>query len=377
MPNKAGTLIYFDSAGSYPILPEALDAITSALQDYPGNPSATHLAGESAAEHCESVRENLAEAIGANPSEVVFTSGATESNNLALKGHFSRPESRSKRHLVVSALEHKCILAIADYLERCEGVDVSLVMPDQHGVITSEAVAKHLRPDTSLVSIMHVNNELGTVNPLANIGDLCWEKEIAFHTDAAQSFLKVPVDVEEHGLTYASFSAHKVGGPKGIGALFIRDQRSAEIEAVVHGAGQEFGLRGGTVAMPLVKSFGAAIESFPTVFEATCQKDLKNRLFVELREQGVEFSVNAESIPSLVSLELPHVNIAGLLRESDFALATGSACSAKEITASHVLSALGFSRERADKTLRISFDHHTTNQDIEQLASAIARHQSG
>ena len=377
MLNKAAALIYFDSAGSYPILPQALDAITNALNEFPGNPSATHLAGESASKQCESVRENFAEVIGASPSEIIFTSGATESNNLALKGHFSRPEFQSKRHLVVSAIEHKCILAIADYLERCENVEVSLVMPDQHGVITPEAVFKQLRPETGLVSVMHVNNELGTVNPLASIGDLCWEKGIAFHTDAAQSFLKVPLDVEEFGVTYASFSAHKVGGPKGIGALFIRDQRSAEIEAVVHGAGQEFGLRGGTVAMPLVKSFGAAIESFPTAFKTTCQKDLKNRLLAELHEQGVEFSVNAESIPSLVSLELPHINITGLLRESDFALATGSACSAKEITASHVLSALGFSRERADKTLRISFDHHTSDQDIQQLASTIARHQSG
>ena len=363
-------MIYFDSAASYPILPEALDALNAGFTN-PANPSSAHTPGDAASRDIEKTRQLIAEAIGALPSEIIFTSGATEANNLALKSHFDEPINNDKRHLVISAIEHKCIHAIADYLRRKKGAEISIVPPNRQGIVTPEAVTAMLRDETSLVSVMHVNNELGTKNPIDQIGALCFERGIRFHSDAAQSFLKVPIDVEDMDIDYLSIAAHKVGGPKGIGALYIRDQRRRSIEPVIHGAGQEEGLRGGTLPAPLISSFGRSIEVFPGAYKQLLQADLKSALLRTLAELGVSHSVNGrDAIGSMLSLTLPTCDVAALLRETsnEFALATGSACSSKEIEASHVLTALGLSRELAANTLRISFNHSMLENDVKKLA---------
>lgn len=369
-------MIYFDSAASYPILPEALEVLHRGFAEHFANPSSAHKSGETAAKEIEVAREIIAEEIGALPSEIVFTSGATESNNLALKSHFHEAKNQTKRHLVISSIEHKCVHAIADYLKRTDKVSVSVVSPNKDGVITLDAVKNALRDDTSLVSIMHVNNELGTVNPVDEIGALCFDRGIKFHTDAAQSFLKLPIDVDDMNVDSLSLSAHKIGGPKGVGAIYIRDRRSRDIEPVVHGAGQEEGLRGGTLPTPLITSFGKATQKFPDIYRDLKDARLKKQLLDNLSELSIPHQVNGNSIDSIVSLTLPRTDVLALLRETSelFALATGSACSSKEIEASHVLTAIGLARNQAERTLRISFHHDLKPSNLDLLVNTISKY---
>jgi cysteine desulfurase len=366
-------MIYFDSAASYPLLPEALEELRSCFNEYPANPSSVHLAGESAAKKIEQARELIADTIGALPSEIVFTSGATESNNLALKSHFYETINKNKRHFVISSIEHKCVHAIAGYLKRTADVHVSVVSPNTQGIITAAALEQVLTDETSLVSVMHLNNELGTPNPIEEIGALCFERGIKLHTDAAQSFLKLPIDVDSMNVDYLSLSAHKIGGPKGIGAIYIRDRRTRNIEPVIHGAGQEEGLRGGTLPSPLITSFGKAIEVFPASYKRLESLQLKQRLLAKLETLGITYNLNGDSIHSLTSITLPNTDIPRLLRETagTFALATGSACSSKEIEASHVLIAIGMPRDLAERTLRISFHHNLQPAEVDLLVDTI------
>ena len=367
--------VYFDSAASYPVLPEVAKVLSGAYKNVFANPSSQHELGEQAALEIEHCRNKIADSIGAAGSEVIFTSGATESNNLALKGHFSLGAKNKARHFVISAIEHKCVHAIADYLHRTFGIEISLAVPNDAGVITSDAVENALRPDTELVSVMHVNNELGTTNPIEDIGALCFQRGIKFHTDAAQSFLKSDIDVDAMNIDYASFSAHKIGGPKGIGAVYIRDQRKLHLEPTIHGAGQEEGLRGGTMAAPLIMGFSAAIEQFPATYQNLTDLGHKKQLLEALRVQEITYRVNGEGIASIVSLTLPNTDVQALLLNSvtELALATGSACSSKEIEPSHVLTVIGLSTTLAEKTLRLSFHEGITPQQIDTLAGWIKR----
>lgn len=369
-------MIYFDSAASYPMLQEAKEALINASVELYGNPSSSHWAGETALKEVEKARELIADSIGAFPSEIVFTSGATEANNLALKGHFSLDAFKEKKHLIVSAIEHKCILAIADFLAIESEIEVSLVSPNEFGIITPEAIKALLKDYTSLVSVMHVNNELGTINPIADIGKLCFKQGIKFHTDAAQSFLKEQIDVDDMNIDYLSISAHKVGGPKGIGALYIRDRRSLPLTPVIHGAGQEEGLRGGTLPAPIIISMGKAVETFTNAYELLKNQNLKLSLIDSLRLADIDFQINGEGIHSLLSLTLPYTDVGSLLRNSDkdFALSTGSACSSTEIEISHVLAAIGLNRDLGERTLRISFHHQLNQSDIEALVGEIKKY---
>jgi cysteine desulfurase len=371
-------MIYLDSAASYPLLPEVKTSLINAFEDTYANSASSHSLGAIAAKKIDKVREQLADLIGAYPSEIIFTSGATESNNIAFKSLLLNREllASTKKHIVISAIEHKCVFSICDYL-KTEGFEISIVLPNSCGIIEAESVKKELREDTALVSIMHVNNELGSINPISEIGALCFERGILFHSDAAQSFGKTPIDVDDMNIDIMSFSAHKIGGPKGVGAVYIRDLRKRNILPVIHGAGQEQGLRGGTVAAPLIIGFGTAIDLFPKYYEEFAQKNIRSYLLNQLQESGVEFIVNSNknTLPHIVSLSLPKTNSSLLVRNNEQALclAQGSACSSKEIEASHVLSALGLNREAAESTFRISFTNNITTGDIDYLISAIKK----
>ena len=338
-------MIYFDTASSYPILPEVKQALAQAFETLYANSSSSHSLGCEVSEKVNEVRSLIADEIGAYPSELIFTSGATESNNIAIKslllGGRLEPD---KKHIVTSQIEHKCIFAICEHL-KVFGYDITYVKPNREGIITSESVLKAIRFDTALVSIMHVNNELGTINPIGEIGEICKGKQILFHSDAAQSFQKLKIDVDELNIDIMSFSAHKIGGPKGIGAVFIRDLRNKELMPVIHGAGQEEGVRGGTVASPLVEGFRAAIENFSQYYQEFSRQNLKEFFVDELDKNGIEFIVNGmdNSLQSCLSLTLPSVDVAVLIRdnESSLCLAQGSACSSRDIEASHVLTAIG------------------------------------
>jgi cysteine desulfurase len=326
-----------------------------------------------AADEVEKVREQIADMLGANASEIIFTSGATESNNLALKGLLYCEQAKNKKHIVTSKIEHKCVLSICSHLESC-GYEVTYLSPDSTGVISVSALKAAIRGDTALVSIMHANNELGTLNPIGEIGELCFQNETLFHTDAAQSFGKSTIDVDDMNIDLLSLSAHKIGGIKGIGALYIRDLRELPVLPVIHGAGQELGVRGGTVATPLVIGLGEACRTFPTYYSKANFDRLTVHLERELQSKNIKYTINGEKgLPHIISLTLPDVDVITFLlahRES-FSLAQGSACSSKEIEASHVLKAIGLDREKAERTIRLSFDFSTTRNDIASLVESV------
>lgn len=370
-------MIYLDSAASHPLLPEVKVALIDAFDNCYANSASGHLLGEVALKKVDEVREEFADIIGAYPSEIIFTSGATESNNIAFKSlllNSSHP--KEKNHIVISAIEHKCIFAICEYM-KLQGFEISIVMPNGEGIIDPKSIKEAIRPSTALVSVMHVNNELGTINPITEIGQICFENNILFHSDAAQSFGKTEIDVDDMNLDIMSFSGHKIGGPKGIGAVYIRDLRKRNVQPVIHGAGQEQGVRGGTVAAPLVLGFGEAINSFPQSYKKLAKRQIRNYLLEQLVQAGISFTVNGneEALPHIVSLTLPKTNIGVLVRDNEdsFCLAQGSACSSREIEASHVLTALGLSREEAEHTFRISFTNQITTKGIDQLVNAIKK----
>jgi cysteine desulfurase len=369
-------MIYLDSAASYPLLNEVKAALNGAFENIYANSSSSHQLGAIVNEEVDNVRSKIADAIGAYPSEIIFTSGATESNNIAFKSLLLGGDfGKEKKHIVTSQIEHKCIFAISDYLKTL-GYEFTFVKPNLKGIITAESVREVMRPETALVSVMHVNNELGTINPIAEIGKECFENQVLFHTDAAQSFQKLDIDVDEMNIDLMSFSAHKIGGPKGIGAIYIRELRKRQLMPVIHGAGQEEGLRGGTVAAPLVMGFGAAVMHFKDYYDAFSRLAVKESFLKSLDEKSIKYRLNGghNTLPSCISLTFPEINIPLLIRDNEdtFCLAQGSACSSKEIEASHVLTALGLSREEAEKTLRISFPLDVTESSIEELASKLS-----
>lgn len=346
---------YFDSAGSFPLLDAAKTALIEELSNS-ANPSSDHECGLMAAGKIEIVREQLAESIGAYPSEIIFTSGATESNNLALKSLLNA--NQKKKHIITSKTEHKCILNICGYLES-QGFNITYLNPNKDGVIEQESVRNAITDNTALVSIMHVNNELGTINPISEIGAICFDYDIPFHTDAAQSFGKLDIDVDDFNVDYLSISAHKIGGPKGIGALYVRDARNTDIVPVIHGAGQELGLRGGTLPSPLIVSFGKAISAFPSQYKQHDFLALKKYLRKELTRHEIHFIENGtDTIPHIMSLTFPTIDITTFIQKTRelFCIAQGSACSSKEMEPSHVLKSISINRGLAERTIRLSFD---------------------
>lgn len=371
-------MIYLDTAASYPLLPEVKESLYSAFESAYANSASSHSLGVEVSSEIEKIRKQLADEIGAYPSEIIFTSGATESNNIAFKSLLlSEKAQKTKKHIVTTQLEHKCIFAITEYLVS-QGYEVTYVKPNTDGIITANSIKEAIRAETALVSVMHVNNELGTVNPIKEIGEFCLENEIIFHSDAAQSFQKVDIDVDDLNVDVMSFSAHKIGGPKGVGAIYIRDLRHRELAPVIHGAGQEEGVRGGTVAAPLIFGFGKAIEVFKSYYIDFSTKQFKTKLLEQLESLDVRYQVNGiDALPHCISITFPEVDTETLVRdnENSICLAQGSACSSKEIEPSHVLTAIGLSRTVADKTFRISFPLNTSVNDIEFLVKQLYEHQ--
>ncbi|PKI12755.1 cysteine desulfurase family protein [Colwellia sp. 12G3] len=368
-------MIYLDTAASYSILPEVKVTLSDAFNTLYANSASSHLLGGQVSNEINKVREQLADQIGAYPSEIIFTSGATESNNIAFKSLLLGDEiPKDKKHIVTTQIEHKCVFAICDYLTSV-GYEVTYVKPNKDGIIEAASIADAIRPDTALVSVMHVNNELGTINPISDIGKACFEAGVLFHSDAAQSFQKIDIDVDDLNVDVMSFSAHKIGGPKGIGAIYIRDLRKKHLMPVIHGAGQEEAIRGGTVAAPLIIGFGKAIETFPSYYERFKINNFKSYFLKHLKLNEIEYQLNGSelALESCISLTLPKTNTDVLVRDNEYelCLAQGSACSSKEIEPSHVLTAIGLDRELADHTFRISFSLDVTIENVDYLVAQI------
>lgn len=357
-------MIYLDFAASTPLLPSVKDVLFKAFEEEFSNPSSAHKLGRVATEKIETARAIIADSIGAYKSEIIFTSGASESNNLAIKGYVLANQNKGK-HIITSSIEHKCILSICNFLEKKHGYDVTYISPKKSGIIDAQDVIQAMRDDTSLVSIMHVNNELGSIQPIEVVGKACFERNIKFHVDAAQSYKKIAIDVDELNIDMLSISAHKIYGPKGIGALYIRDLRETRIQPVIHGAGQEYGLRGGTLPTPLILGFGAAVEdsTIANSFEEV------NRLNSLLRTKILEIggAINTPDInfiPHILNIRLPNFEASDFVAHSDFLCSQGSACSSMNIEMSHVLREIGLDFNAVNQSIRVSFGYNNTKNDL-------------
>lgn len=369
--------IYLDNHATTRTDPRALAAMWPYFAERFANAASTHHLGRDAAEAVERAREETAHAIGADRREIVFTSGATEANNLAIKGVLPSLRARG-RHIVSAVSEHKSVL---DTLKRLahDGWDMTLVACDGTGQVTADAVAAALTDHTVLVSVMAANNEVGTVNPVASIGHLCRERGILFHTDATQAVGKVPIDVEADCIDLLSLSAHKLYGPKGVGALYVRrrDPR-VKIEPLFDGGGHERGMRSGTLAVPLLVGMAEAIRI------ASVERDEDNARIHGLRERlhrGLEdrlagLKLNGHSTERLAgNLNLSFIGVEGeslMMTIRDVAVSSGSACTSSNPEPSHVLLAMGLDESAARASLRFGLGRFTTAEEIDFTIDYVA-----
>jgi len=344
-----------------------------------GNPhSVTHSYGWESAEVIDTAREQVASLIGANSKEIIFTSGATESNNMAVKG-VARFYGERKRHVITTVTEHKCVLDSCRALQR-DGFDVTYLPVGQDGLVSVEALASAIRPETSLVSVMHVNNEIGVVQPIAEIGALCREKGVFFHVDAAQAVGKIPVDVNALKVDLMSISAHKLYGPKGIGALYVRRRPRVRLEPVFSGGGQERGFRSGTLAHPLVAGFGAACSIAQAEMDADLAhvQRLSTKLLEGVRAAVPDVVVNGsldQRYPGNLNISFAYVEGESLLMAiKDIAVSSGSACTSASLEPSYVLRALGVDEEMAHTSIRFGIGRFTTDEEVEYALAACVKH---
>ena len=377
------TPIYLDYAATTPVDPRVAEKMAACMtmDGNFGNPaSRSHVFGWEAEEAVENARAQVAELINADPREIVWTSGATEADNLAIKGvaHFNQ---RKGKHVITSKIEHKAVLDTGRQLER-EGYEVTYLDPDEYGIISPETVADAIREDTTLVSLMHVNNELGTVNDLAAIGAICRERKVVFHVDGAQSAGKVPVDVEAMNIDLMSFSGHKAYGPKGIGALYVRRKPRVRLEAQVHGGGHERGMRSGTLPTHQIVGMGEAFRIAKEQIDADTRhvSALRTRLLNGLNDLE-EVKLNGhptQNYPGIVNVSFAFVEGESLLMAlKDMAVSSGSACTSASLEPSYVLRALGLEDELAHSSVRFSIGRYTTEAEIdyviEQARTAVTR----
>ncbi|MBX5462576.1 MAG: aminotransferase class V-fold PLP-dependent enzyme [Steroidobacteraceae bacterium] len=369
--------LYLDYAATTPLHPQVARAMSEVLShaaEYGNAASITHVFGRRAAARVEAARAQVAALVGAQPEEIVFTSGATESNNLALLG-VARANAPCGRHIITSRIEHKAVLDPCKQLER-EGFTVTYLTPGADGRVSPDSVRAAFRPDTTLVSIMHVNNETGVVQDIRAIGELCREREIVFHTDAAQSAGKLPIQVETLPVDLLSFTAHKIYGPQGIGALYVRSGVRPRVWPVSFGGGQERGLRPGTLPLHQIVGFGVACELAAQALDAgtTRLRVLQDRLWAALRRlDGVHLNgEGAPRVPGILNVSFEGVEGESLVTAlTSLALTTGSACNSASGEPSYVLRALGRNTQLAQSSLRISLGRGTSEADVDAAAHAI------
>lgn len=363
--------IYLDYLATTPVDPRVAQKMMACLTlegNFGNAASRSHMYGWKAEEAIENARRQVADLINADPREIVWTSGATESDNLALKGVAHLYQKKGK-HIITSKIEHKAVLDSARQLEH-EGFEVTYLNPGSDGLITPEAVAGALRDDTILVSIMHANNEIGTVNDIAGIGEITRNAGIIFHVDAAQSAGKIPVDLEQMKVDLMSFSAHKFYGPKGMGALYVRSKPRVRLEAQMHGGGHERGMRSGTLATHQIVGMGAAAEiaAEEMATEAVRLKALRERFWnalSDIEEVHINGDVSAR-LPGAMNVSVAFVEGESLIMSlKGLAVSSGSACTSASLEPSYVLTALGLSDELAHSSLRFSFGRFTTEKDID------------
>ena len=368
--------VYLDYLATTPVDPRVVEKMVQCLSQEGnfGNPaSRSHLYGWKAEEAVENARRQVADLLNADPREIVWTSGATEADNLAIKGaaHFHRDRGR---HIITSSIEHKAVLDSCQQLER-EGFDVTYLPPSPDGIISAEAVAAALTDQTTLVSIMHANNEIGTVNDIAAIGRVARDAGVLFHVDAAQTVGKIPIDLDALPVDLLSMSAHKFYGPKGIGALYVRRRPRAQIEAQIHGGGRERGLRSGTLATHQIVGMGEAarLAAEELVEEGAQIAALRDRFWQGIADiEAVDVNGDiAHHLPGALNVRIGFVEGEALLMAlKDLAISSGSACTSASMEPSYVLSALGLEDDLAHSSLRFSFGRFTTEEEVDFAIAA-------
>jgi cysteine desulfurase len=374
--------VYLDHSATTPVDPEVAALMMTYYTEKYGNPSSVHSFGREAKQALEEARRQVAELIGADPSEITFTSGGTEADNLAILGIAEALRQKGK-HIITSAVEHHAVLETCEYLEK-NGFDLTIIPVDEEGVVSLEAIEKAIRPDTILITMMHANNEVGAIQPVAEIGKLAKAHGITFHVDAVQSLGKIPINVKEMNIDLLTVSSHKIYGPKGVGALYIR--KGVRIVPIVHGGGQEKKRRSGTENTPGIIGFGKACElaGQRMAEDAQKQRKLREKLMNGILQKIDYVKINGpqgeKRLPNNVNVSIQFVEGESLLLSLDMlgiAASSGSACTSGSLDPSHVLLAMGLVHEIAHGSLRFTLGRQNTEEDIdyvlEQLPKIVER----
>jgi len=364
--------VYLDHAATTPVDEKVLEEMLPYFTKKYGNASSLHSFGREARDAIERSRERVAELIGAESEEIIFTAGGTESDNIAIKGIAFR---KGKGHIITSQIEHPAVMATCQHLEK-KGFDVTYLPVDKYGMVSPEDVENAIRDDTILITIMHANNEIGTVEPIEEIAKIARENEIVFHTDAVQSVGKIPVNVKRIGMDMLSISAHKIYGPKGVGALYIK--KGTKIEAIIHGGGHEKGLRPSTENVPGIVGLGKACE----LAEKRMEEDMKR--MQRLRDKLIKGVLEIEEsylnghpekrLPNNAHFRFAAVEGESLILSLDdkgIAGSTGSACSSKKLKPSHVLMAIGLNEVQAHGSLRLTLGRENTEEEIDYVIEVL------
>ena len=363
-----------DHASTTPLDPRVLDAMNPYFTEVYGNASSINAFGLEAREALEDARRVVASFMNAEAKELVFTGSATEANNLVLKG-FAFRRGKEKAHIGISTIEHDCVLNSAKWLEK-HGFKITYVPVDEYGLLDLGKLEKALKSGVSLVSVIHANNEIGVIQPLRDIGELCHNCGAYFHTDAAQSFGRIPIDVKKTNVDLMTVNAHKIYGPKGIGALHIR--KGIKLEPLLHGGGHEFGLRSGTENVPGIVGFAKAVELRKEEMgpEAERLSGLRDRLIkgtVEIQESYLN-GHPTRRLPNIANFRFSYIegeSLILLLNDEGVAASTGSACSSRSLEPSHVLLALGLKPEEVHGSLRISLGKYNIEEDIDYILDVL------
>ena len=379
MPSENTRPLYLDAQATTPLDPRVLDAMIPYFVSYYGNPhSRTHAYGWESEAAVEKARKQVADIIGADSREIIFTSGATESNNIAVKGT-ARFYKSKKKHVITTQTEHKCVLDSCRALE-AEGFRVTYLPVQNNGLIDLNKLEEAMGDDTVLVSIMTVNNEIGVRQPVEEIGKLCRSKKIFFHTDAAQAVGKIPMSVNDMNIDLMSISGHKVYGPKGIGALYVRRRPRVRVEAPQSGGGQERGMRSGTVPTPLCVGLGSACQIAAEEMEYDHKRitGLSNRLLHKVQDAVPQVIRNGDAentYPGCLNLSFAYVEGESLLMAlKDVALSSGSACTSASLEPSYVLRAVGADDDLAHSSIRFGIGRFTTEEEIDYTADLTIQH---
>jgi cysteine desulfurase len=368
--------IYMDYQSTTPVDPRVVEAMMPYFTNIYGNPhSRSHAYGWQAEEAVEQGRSNIARLIGASEKEVIFTSGATESNNMAIKG-VARFYKDKKKHIVTLSTEHKCVLDSCRHLEK-EGFEITYLPVETNGIVDLEKLRNAIREDTVIVSVMMVNNEIGVIQPIKEIGAICREKGVFFHTDAAQAFGKIPIDVNEMNIDLMSISGHKIYAPKGIGAIYVRRRPRVRMEALINGGGQERGMRSGTLSTPLCVGLGVAAElaAEEMDLEAERMRRLYNKFLDGIQGQIKDVYLNGDKEqrwPGNINLSFAYVEGESMIMAiKDLAVSSGSACTSASLEPSYVLRAIGVGEDMAHTSIRFGMGRFTTEEEVDAAIEII------